>query len=55
MVRNNHFEPNKCKLVGWVDKVLNQTLSQKNIMTEFKEYKFDHSIPRLCGSKDETK
>jgi hypothetical protein len=29
MVRDNHYEPNKSTLVGWVDKALNETLSKK--------------------------
>lgn len=39
MVRNNHFEPNKCKLVGWVDKVLDQTLSPKKSWMNLKNTK----------------
>jgi hypothetical protein len=49
-IKNNHLEPDKFKLVGWVDNILDQTLSPKNIVNEFIEYKFDHSIPRPCGS-----
>jgi hypothetical protein len=37
MVRNNDCEPNKCTLVGWVDKALHQILCQKNIMNGLKE------------------
>jgi hypothetical protein len=29
MVKNNHYEPNKCTLASWVNKSLNQLLSKK--------------------------
>jgi hypothetical protein len=30
MVKNNHCELNKCTLTRWVDKALEQTLTNKN-------------------------
>jgi hypothetical protein len=36
MVKNNRCEPNKCTLVGWVDKVLEHALTKKNINNKFK-------------------
>jgi hypothetical protein len=36
MVKNNHCEPNKCTLIGWVDKVLEHALMKKNINNKFK-------------------
>ncbi len=31
MVKNNHYELEKCTLVTWVNKALDQPLSKKNI------------------------
>jgi hypothetical protein len=31
MVQNNHMEPNKITLVGWVDQALDQSLTKQNI------------------------
>jgi hypothetical protein len=36
MVKNNHCEPDKCTLVSWVDKSLDQSLSKKYIRSGFK-------------------
>jgi len=36
MVRSNDCEPNKCTLVGWVDKALHKILLQKKIMNGLK-------------------
>ncbi len=35
MVQNNHMEPNKITLVGWVDQALNQSLMKQNIKYGF--------------------
>ncbi len=37
MVKNIHCESNKCTLVSWVDKILDQSLSKKNINSGFKD------------------
>jgi len=36
MINRNYIEPEKILLVGWVDKILNQALSRKNIILKFK-------------------
>jgi hypothetical protein len=36
MVKNNHYELNKCTLINSVDKSLNQSLSKKNIKNKFR-------------------
>jgi hypothetical protein len=36
MVNDNYTEPNKITLLGWVDKVLDQALTKKNIISRFK-------------------
>jgi hypothetical protein len=36
MVRRNYTWPHKIALVGWVDKAVDLTLTQKNIMSGFK-------------------
>jgi hypothetical protein len=33
MVRNNHLEPNKVTLTGWVNKALDQSLSKQNVLS----------------------
>jgi len=35
MVQNNHMEPNKITLVGWMDQALNQSLMKQNIKYGF--------------------
>jgi hypothetical protein len=37
MVKNIHCESNKCTLVSWVDKILDQSLSKKNIKSGFRD------------------
>jgi hypothetical protein len=44
-------EPNKCTLVAWVDKVLNQTLFKKNIMKEFKATRIWPFNPKAMDHK----
>jgi hypothetical protein len=39
MVRNNHYELNKCTIASWADKGINQALSQNKIMNKFKATK----------------
>lgn len=36
MVRNNHCELDKCTLASWIKKILDQSLSKKNINSGFK-------------------
>jgi hypothetical protein len=36
MFNTNYIELNKIALVGWANKVLNQTIIRKNIMLKFK-------------------
>jgi hypothetical protein len=36
VVKNNHYEPDKCTLASWVDKSLDQSLSKKIIRNRFK-------------------
>jgi hypothetical protein len=36
MVKNNHYELEKCTLVTWVTKALDQSLSKKNIKSGFR-------------------
>ncbi len=36
MFKNNHMEPNKITLVGWVDHVLKQSFTKKNMKSKFK-------------------
>ncbi len=36
MFRNNHMEPDKITLVEWVDHVLTQSFTKKNIKSRFK-------------------
>lgn len=36
MVRNQQNEPNKIKFVGWVNRLLDKSLSNQNIKSEFK-------------------
>jgi hypothetical protein len=40
MVRNYHYEQNKGTLASWVDKGIDQALSQNKIMNKFKATKF---------------
>jgi len=40
MVKNNHYELNKCTLASWVDKSLDQSLSKKNIKGGLKLQEF---------------
>jgi hypothetical protein len=43
MVRSNDCEPNKCTLVGWVDKVLHKILLQKKSWMDWKGHEYDNS------------
>jgi hypothetical protein len=51
MVRNNHRELGKCTIVSWVYKSLDQTLSKKNIKSEFKIIKIWPFNPKAMDGK----
>jgi hypothetical protein len=51
IVRRNYIEPDKIKLVGWVDKTLNLTLTRKNIMLGLKGTGIWPLNPRSMDSK----
>ncbi len=53
MVKNNHYEPEKCTLVGWVDKALEQALTMKNIKNGFKTIRIWPLNPKVMD--DNTK
>jgi hypothetical protein len=46
MVQNNHMEPNKITLVGWVDQALDQSLTKQNI-----KYGFGATSIWFCNPK----
>jgi hypothetical protein len=51
MVKNNHCEPNKCTLASWVDKNLDQSLTQKNINSGFKVIRIWPMNPKAMEHK----
>jgi hypothetical protein len=51
MVKNNHCEPNKCTLARWVNKSLDQSMTQKNIKNGFKVTKIWPLNPKAMDHK----
>ncbi len=51
MVRNNHSKLSKHAFAHWVDKALNQTLSQKNTMNRFKTIGIRPLDPKAMNHK----
>jgi hypothetical protein len=50
MFKNNHREPNKVTLVGWVDRTFNQSLSKQNIKARFKTTRIWPLNPRAMDN-----
>jgi len=51
MFKNNHREPNKVTLVGWVDRAFNQSLSKQNIKARFKTTRIWRLNPRAMDNR----
>ncbi len=51
MVINNYLEQDKIILVGWVDKTLDQMLTKKNIIFEFRFIGFWPFNPKVMEGK----
>jgi hypothetical protein len=51
MVKNIHCESNKCTLVSWVDKILNQSLFKQYIKSGFKDTRIWLLNPKAMDHK----